>query len=293
MQNKKIILIISVTIVLLLGVIAYLVYRVRHTEQEMVEMVEIASYEKEQLEHDYTDMALEVEGQMLKIDNDSILKLLEKEQKRVQLLLEELRTVKVTDARRIAELKEELASVRKVTKYYIAQVDSLNRVNEVLKKENVQVREQMSLANKTIDTLMSVRNKLSETVRIASQLEANNISVELLNEKGRKTKYVRKVDNIKVSFTIAKNITAETGNKNVYLRIATPDGMVLAKSDNNTFFFEDREITYSSKKEIEFAGEDLDCVIYYKVTETLIEGHYRADLFVDGHLIGTEEFVIE
>lgn len=294
MQNKKTILIISIVIVLLLsGVILYLIFRVRNTEKEMLEMVEMASYEKEQLENEYTDMALEVEGQMLKIDNDSIFKLLEKEQKRVQLLLEELRTVKVTNARRIAELKEELASVRKVTKYYIAQVDSLNRVNEVLKKENIEVREQMSIATKTIDTLMLQKDKLSQTVRIASQLEAKNIVVDLLNDKGRKTKYVRKVDNIRVSFSISKNITASVGNKYIYLRIATPDGQVLVKNDANKFLFEDNEIAYSSKKEIEYSGEELQCIIYYKVTETLIEGNYRADLFVDGHLIGTEEFVIE
>ena len=294
MQNKKTILIISIAIVLLLsGVIIYLISRVRNTEKEMLEMVEMASYEKEQLENEYTDMALEVEGQMLKIDNDSIFKLLEKEQKRVQLLLEELRTVKVTNARRIAELKEELASVRKVTKYYIAQVDSLNRVNEVLKKENIEVREKMSIATKTIDTLMLQKDKLSQTVRIASQLEAKNIVVDLLNDKGRKTKYVRKVDNIRVSFSISKNITASVGNKYIYLRIATPDGQVLVKNDANKFLFEDNEIAYSSKKEIEYSGEELQCIMYYKVTETLIEGNYRADLFVDGHLIGTEEFVIE
>ena len=294
MQNKKTILIISIAIVLLLsGVIIYLISRVRNTEKEMLEMVEMASYEKEQLENEYTDMALEVEGQMLKIDNDSIFRLLEKEQKRVQLLLEELRTVKVTNARRIAELKEELASVRKVTKYYIAQVDSLNRVNEVLKKENIEVREQMSIATKTIDTLMLQKDKLSQTVRIASQLEAKNIVVDLLNDKGRKTKYVRKVDNIRVSFSISKNITASVGNKYIYLRIATPDGQVLVKNDANKFLFEDNEIAYSSKKEIEYSGEELQCIIYYKVTETLIEGNYRVDLFVDGHLIGTEEFVIE
>ena len=294
MQNKKTILIISIAIVLLLsGVIIYLISRVRNTEKEMLEMVEMASYEKEQLENEYTDMALEVEGQMLKIDNDSIFKLLEKEQKRVQLLLEELRTVKVTNARRIAELKEELASVRKVTKYYIAQVDSLNRVNEVLKKENIEVREKMPIATKTIDTLMLQKDKLSQTVRIASQLEAKNIVVDLLNDKGRKTKYVRKVDNIRVSFSISKNITASVGNKYIYLRIATPDGQVLVKNDANKFLFEDNEIAYSSKKEIEYSGEELQCIIYYKVTETLIEGNYRADLFVDGHLIGTEEFVIE
>ena len=130
-------------------------------------------------------------------------------------------------------------------------------------------------------------------MRIASQKKKKNIVVDLLNDKGRKTKYVRKVDNIRVSFSISKNITASVGNKYIYLRIATPDGQVLVKNDANKFLFEDNEIAYSSNKEIEYSGEELQCIIYYKVTETLIEGNYRADLFVDGHLIGTEEFVIE
>ena len=99
-------------------------------------MVEQMTYEKEQLEAEYQDLSLELEGYSYKTDNDSLLQRLNQEQTRVQLLLEELRTVKATNARRIAELKKELASVRKVLVYYIAQVDSLNKVNTKLVAED-------------------------------------------------------------------------------------------------------------------------------------------------------------
>ena len=69
MQNKKTILIISIAIVLLLsGVIIYLISRVRNTEKEMLEMVEMASYEKEQLENE----RLREENKLLKAKTKSI-----------------------------------------------------------------------------------------------------------------------------------------------------------------------------------------------------------------------------
>ena len=108
-MNKKAVTIAFVFLLLVAGgVIFYLYNSLSTTQTEMEEMVEMMNYEKEQLENEYADVALEIEGMSIKVNNDSLLNQLDREQKRVQLLLEELRTVKATNARRIAELKEEL-----------------------------------------------------------------------------------------------------------------------------------------------------------------------------------------
>ena len=57
------------------------------------------------------------------------------EQAKVQRLMEELRTVKSTNAKEIARLKKELATLRKIMRNYVIQIDSLNRANEQLKVE--------------------------------------------------------------------------------------------------------------------------------------------------------------
>jgi hypothetical protein len=235
-------------------------------------------------------VALELEGISIKVDNDSLLHQLDQEQKRVQLLLEELRTVKVTNARRIAELKEELATVRKVLVTYVRQVDSLTAVNTKLVAENRQVQQRYEEATEEVKTLSEERERLVEKVTIASQLEAMNIVVDLQNERGRKTKSVRKLAIIKVNYTIAKNNTAQVGNKTLYMRITTPDDMVLQKQSTDLFDFEDSKIAFSARKNFEFTGEKLDDAIYYTITETLLTGDYRVDLFVDGHLIGQQFF---
>jgi predicted nucleic acid-binding Zn-ribbon protein len=290
-MNKKLISISFIVIILVAcGIIFYLYNSLSTTQTEMEEMVEMMNYEKEQLENEYADVALEIEGMSIKVNNDSLLSQLDREQKRVQLLLEELRTVKATNARRIAELKEELSTVRKVLVTYVRQVDSLTAVNTKLEAENRQVQQRYEAATEEVKSLSEERERLVEKVTIASQLEATNIAIDLQNERGRKTKSVRKLAIIKVDYTIAKNNTAEVGNKTIYMRITTPDDMVLQKQAKDLFLFEDSKIAFSARKNFEYTGEELSDAIYYTVTETLWEGDYRVDLFVDGHLIGQQYF---
>src|SRR5574344_2548236 len=152
-------------VIFIVGLVAAVFFfwqKSKQTEVEMAEMVEMMTYEKEQLEQDYTDLSVEMEGFSYKTNNDSILKLLDQEQTRVQLLLEELHTVKATNARRIAELKKELASVRKVLVYYIAQVDSLNRVNTNLNRENQIVTYKYKEAEQNAEKLAVEKQRLTE-----------------------------------------------------------------------------------------------------------------------------------
>lgn len=294
-SKRNLIIIISASILaaVLMGVSVYLFLRVRTTETEMTEMVEMLSYEKEQLEEEYSDIALEMEGFSYKTDNDTILKMLDKEQQRVNLLLQELKTVKVTNARRITELKEELTSVRKVLVSYIAQIDSLNIVNYRLTKENKTVRQQYSQVTERANILAEEKETLEKKVTIASQLEALNVTFQSQNARGRKIKCVKKTAMFQIDFSLQKNITAVVGEKTVYIRIATPDNSALQKSTNDTFFYEDMEIAFSAKKTFEYGGEAIAQTIYYTIEETLWAGDYRADIFIDGHLVGTSTLTLK
>ena len=78
----------------------------------MKEMVELMTIEKEELQEQYEDLAIQFDGfQEMDIRNDSLQDRLSREQQRVQDLLEELRQTKASNARKIAELKKELATV--------------------------------------------------------------------------------------------------------------------------------------------------------------------------------------
>lgn len=292
-MDKKIkITIIAGAIVLVLLVVAviFLTVTVKQKDVEMAEMTEQMEYEKEELENEYADVAVEMEGISYKVTNDSLLEQINKEQKRVQSLMEELRTVKATNARRIKELKAELTSVRKVLTYYVAQVDSLSRVNHQLITENEQLGTRYQEATAEVQNLTEERQVLQERVEIASQLEARNIVIEPQTKSGGKARYIKNVSIFKVSYSIAKNNTSRAGNKTLYMRITAPDNSVLHRASSDRFSFEDKDIYFSARKNFEYTGQEMNDVIYYTVTETLLKGEYTIELFVDGHVIGSTKY---
>ena len=100
----------SILILLLIGVTVLLISEKRANN----ELVQEFNLEKEDLENQYTDFAKQYDELKLTVSNDSLSVLLEQEQLKTQRLLEELRTVKSTNATEIRRLKKELATLRKV-----------------------------------------------------------------------------------------------------------------------------------------------------------------------------------
>jgi myosin heavy subunit len=277
--------------VLLVGLILALVFAVKKIsdkDAEMSGMVSQMTYEKSQIEQEYTDFARSTDGLQFKTTNDSLAHQIITQKQRIQALMEELKTVKASDVERINALKKELATVRKVLMHYVAMVDSLNQVNQALTSENKEVKQKYAQASQTVEQLSKEKSSLTEKVTRAARLDVKSINVETLTDRNRKTDKVGKTVTIKINFTIAKNVTAQPGNKYVYARIMTPDNEVLTNGE--TFPFENANIKYSCKKVVEYQGDDLQDVLYWKVNELLFPGTYRVDLFADGNLIGQASF---
>lgn len=285
-KNKKFVWIIGLLIVIIGGVSFFAIHQV----QKNKEMSQLFSIEKEEMENEYSTFATQYDELQVQINNDSLREKLESEKLKTQRLLEELRQVKTSDAAEIMRLKKELKTVRAVLRSYVMQIDSLNRINQALTAENQQVKKQYSEATRQITTLSREKKNLNEKVSLAAQLDATNIIATPLNKRGKTAKKVKDTKKIAISYTIVKNITAPTGNKTLYVRIAKPDNEVLTKSASNTFKYEDREIAYSIKKYFEYTGEELTQTVYWDVEEFLAAGTYRIYLFCDGTMIGQGSF---
>ncbi|MDR3653876.1 MAG: hypothetical protein P4L34_13015 [Paludibacter sp.] len=283
----------AVIIVVLAFAVFYFVRKANQKEAEVSEVIDQMNFEKEQVQKEYSNLNQEFDGYTSNIKNDSIVKLLENQKTKVQQLLDELRVTKSTNARRIAQLKNELATVRQVMIQYVNQIDSLNSANKVLKTENVEVHRKYQAATETVQQLSKEKETLNQVVTRASILEITNFSMTPLNSKGKKTGWFSQTANLQFNYTIGKNITAQPGEKTIYLRITRPDEEVLTKSPNNVFPFENKNIAYSSSKNIEFTGDAKTDVIFWKVGEILPKGIYRAEFFADGNRIGSFTFKFE
>ncbi|WP_300698732.1 hypothetical protein [uncultured Bacteroides sp.] len=288
-KNKLLIVTGVILVLALIGVTALLLSE-KQTNRELVQEFQL---EKEDLENEYTTFARQYDELRLTVSNDSLSILLEQEQTKTQRLLEELRTVKSNNAAEIRRLKKELASLRKVMVGYINQIDSLNRLTAHQKEVIAQVTQKYNDASRQITNLAEEKKNLNKKVTLAAQLDATNIHIQAVNKRDKAAKKVKDVVKFKVGFTIVKNITAETGERTLYIRITKPDNSVLTKSPSNTFSYENRELEYSIKKYIEYNGEEQNVNVYWNVEEYLYAGTYRVDIFADGTLIGSQSFTLE
>lgn len=171
------------------------------------------------------------------------------------------------------------------------QIDSLNRLNQELQGENQNLRTQNQQAQQHISSLSAEKETLTDKVAIASQLDANGINAIAKNKKGKAARKIKDVKQFQLNFNIARNVTAQTGMKSIYVRILTPTGNVLTQG--GTFAYENRQLEYSIRKDVEYTGENLAVSVYWDVNETLSAGTYRFDIFADGHNIGSTSISVD
>jgi len=240
--------------------------------------------DKREMENEYENFARQYNEMKTQVNNDSLMAQLEREQQRTQELLEELQRTKSNDAAEITRLKKELATMRQVLKSFVAEIDSLNRLNTQLSNENQNLRQQQVAQQQQITTLNEEKETLTDKVAIASQLDAFGVRVNALNKKGKTAKKVADVKKFQISFSITRNVTATTGNRSIFVRILKPTNEVLG--GGGSFSFENRNLEYSIRKDIEYNGEETPVTVYWDVNEMLIAGQYKVQIFADGKNIG-------
>ena len=285
---KKILIPFVVVILVLLGGLAYLFMNLQEQKQVNADMQELAKLDKQEMENEYERFTLQYSEMKTKINNDSIIEQLTQEQMRTQQLLEELKKTKADDAREITRLKKELATVRAVLRDYVMQIDSLNRQNERLREENTRVKGELAERNTQIAGLNSEKASLSEKVAIASQLDATNIQLVALKKNNKPVKKIKDCKSMQVNFTITRNVTATNGQRTIYVRIQNPGGNTL--NGGGTFAYENKNLQYTMKKNIEYTGEETSLSLFWQVSQMLEAGDYRVSIFVDGNMIGSRTF---
>lgn len=290
-MNKKILIPLLVVIVLLLGGVGYLYISLDNQKQANKEMQELADLDKKEMQNEYEQFAKQYSELKTQINNDSLVEQLTQEQLKSQRLLEELKQVKSTDAREIARLKKELATMRAVLRSYVLEIDSLNRLNENLTAENTRMKGEYAAATRQIEGLSSERASLSEKVAIAAQLDAVGIEMIAKKKNGKPVKKIKDCVSIQVNFTISRNVTATSGMRTFYVRITTPAGNTL--DGGGSFQYENKAIACSMKKTVEYTGEALTVDTYRQVEEYLEPGNYTVSIFADGNMIGSKTFTFK
>ena len=259
-------------------------------DKELSELRQLAELDRREMENQYADFAQQY-GEMKKaVKDDALIARLDAEQKRAEGLLQELRQTKAKDASEILRLKRELATVRAVLRDYVRQVDSLARANHTLTNERDAARADAQRTREENSGLSARNASLNATVQIAARLNASGISITPMKKNGKSTHKSKDVKSFGVSFSIARNVTAQTGNKIIYLRLMKPNQTVV--NNSGSFSYENRSVEYSAAKTIEYDGQEARVTMFVPVGEFINGGTYTAYLFCDGQMIGSDSVSI-
>jgi hypothetical protein len=276
---------IFITVVLSLGLV-YLVYSYIGQKNRMVEMETVLTQEKDSLKNELRLMVHSYDT--LKTNNDSLNAKLQKERTRILQLL----NLNASNVQLIKKYKGEITTMREIMKSYIVQIDSLNTRNKILVAENQDIKVQISTVKQSNVALIKVKEELSTKVEIASQIQAKDILTVALNKSRKETTRLDRIDKLKICFTLRENPIAKAGEKIVYLRIMRPDSIAISPSSENLFDFNGTKLIYTASRQVEYINQDIDVCIFVDNNKDFIVGNYKAELYLEGSLIGSNSFMI-
>lgn len=284
-RNNLIIILLSVLLIIVITI--FFVQRNQNRK-----MMEALNQEKSAIQTELTDMVANYDS--IHTTNESLQSELEMAQNKVKDLVTEVNQVKELSYGQIAQYRQEVTTLRNIMKNYIIQVDSLNRRNELLMAENSQVKQDIAVAESKNMQLEEEKGHLQEKIKMAAQLEATELSAMGVNARGKEAESARRATQIRVSFTLSKNVTTPRGDKTIYVRIQNPNQLLLQKSAGDVFPFEDLKIPFSAKREITYEGNALPVNIFWdNAGAEFIPGEYTVDVFADGNNIGTTTFTMK
>lgn len=199
------------------------------------------------------------------------------------------------------KVKKKLDKLRNISQGYLKQMDSLYTVNQELREENEQIRSSYQKEQQRSSSLEKDKEALSEKVSTAAVLKAYKITgqgVRGTGEKERVTDKAKRVEKVKACFTLSENSLLSAGRKEVYVRIARPDKLILArgKGDEYSFTYKGEILQYSMKETVNYQNQAIDLCLYWinrTSKEDLPAGTYVVTVYSDDTEIGQSSFELK
>ena len=296
-KNKGLIIILSI---LLVGSVAFNIYSFLDNKAEekkaKEEYTELSNDHEEvtQLLADAEELTKKLEGDIAEQDSE------------IQTKLAEIKRIKAENDALIKSglnkdeinrrLKANLAMVRKLNSQLETKVDELLLANKKLESKNSEL-------TIDLDSVNTINNKLSRKVEIASALQVpqpNIASYKKRNSQNRpwkRTSLARRTDKIEFQFTIMSNEITETGEKNVTLKIISPEGKTMGNlnlAGETIKINENGALTYAAHKEFTYTGEAQNLTLDYINTDLdFPEGIYNSEILIDGEIVSTSNFSLK
>jgi hypothetical protein len=197
------------------------------------------------------------------------------------------------NAASLAKYKDQFLSLQTKMNEMLKQVDVLKKQNQVLTTNLDSTKVVLSDAKNYNQVLVGQNEELAKTVEKGSKLSILNLKTATfkLRSSGKKieTDKASRVDVLKVSFTIAENSIAKSGDKTYYVQIIDSKNNVLG--DKVTVNFGDKSLTYSFTAGVKYENKTVD-VVHELPGKDFAAGTYFVNLFDKNQLVSKSSFTL-
>jgi hypothetical protein len=204
----------------------------------------------------------------------------------------------------LSKSKGDVASMSKYKTQFIAlqgNMKVLMAENEGLKKQNITLTTQrdstvvvLGETKKNVEALTGQNQELAKAVEKGSKLTVLNTkgSAFKLRSSGKQieTDKASRADALRVSFTIAENQIAQSGDKTYYVQVIDSKNNVVG--DKKTETFGDNNLTYSFATNVKYENKTVNVSQDLK-GKNFEKGNYFVNVFDKGELVSKTSFTLK
>jgi len=199
----------------------------------------------------------------------------------------------------LVEKDEMIAQLKADNERLLASNDSLNTHVGSLTSEREQLVKRQTELTDSVTTFTASNKELSEKVNKAAALKAQNLKVLTVNSRGkikdREEYKSKKVDKLKLTFTLPENELTAQESKDIYVRVLDPEGAVIADDATGSGEFEinGAPSKFTTRESVAFQNNNQKVEMLYDNTSQLRPGKYNVELYAEGYKIGGGNFTIK
>ncbi|KIX22866.1 hypothetical protein SY27_03370 [Flavobacterium sp. 316] len=280
---------IVVLALLLLGSIGY-IYKLSSDNKEQLTLL---TTEKASLEDDIRSRIAELES--MSSENTALKGDIDAQKEEMTKLLDELEKSK-GDVAAMTRYKNEYFRLKR-------EMDNLVAENKLLKEQNVSLTSSLDSTStaldesrKFTDTLLVQNNNLTKTIEKASKLAVLNLNVLALKERSSgkqvETSKASRANKLKVSFLIAENQIAQSGDRKYYVQIIDSKNNILGEKTTIDMGTEGQSLTYSFVSTVKYENKSVQ-VNQELAGENFEAGTYFVNIFSpNGENVSKTSFVL-
>ena len=283
-NNSSLKAVIAVLAVLLIGSLVYIFKLSSDTDVVKTELTSTLT-EKESVLKDLQELKATYDAAIA--ENTSMSDELIQERDKVVALMDDLNKSKGD----LSKFKSQVQAMQGKMKVLVAENDELKKQNGVLTVQRDSTIVVLGESKKFNEVLVGQNEELSKTVEKGAKLSVLNTKTAAykLKSSGKQveTDKASRADVLKVSFTIAENQIAKSGDKTYYVQVIDAKNNVLG--DKKTESFGDNSLTYSFKTTVQYENKTVN------VSEDLpgkdfAKGTYFINVFDNDELVSKTSF---